>query len=68
MNEVIKLKDITTAEQLRARIEDGALSVGNKLSVVRKFGTESRVNDSQVEVKVTYCTAMYGAAKKVWFI
>ena len=67
MNQVIKLKDITTAEQLRARIEDGALSVGNKLSVVRKFGTESRVNDSQVEVKVT-CTARFGNATKVWFI
>ena len=68
MNKAIKLKDITTAEQLRARIEDGALSVGNKLSLVRKFGTEARVHDSQVEVKVTYCTAMYGAVKKVWFI
>ena len=68
MNQAIKLKDITTVEQLRARIEDGALSVGNKISVVRKFATESRVNDSQVEGKVTYCTAMYGAAKKVWFI
>ena len=68
MNQAIKLKDIATVEQLRARIEDGTLSVGNKLSVVRKFATESRVNESQVEVKITYCTAMYGAVKKVWFI
>lgn len=43
------------------------LSVGNKISVVRKFGTENRVSADQVETAVTY-TARYGNAKKVWFI
>ena len=50
----VKFKDITTVEQLRTRIVNGVLSVGNKYGDVRKFFKNERVSCDQIEVSVVY--------------
>lgn len=67
MSNIIKFNDIKTVEQLRARVSNGSLSVGNKMDVVRNFGTQERVNEEQIETLVTY-TPQHGKTTKVWYI
>lgn len=64
---VLNFADITTAKQLRRRIEAGALSVGSKIHVVRAIGTRDRLDDDQVETRVTF-TSRYGNTTQTWFI
>lgn len=64
---VLCFKDITTAKQLRRRIEAGALSVGNKIHVVRAIGTRHRLDDDQLETRVSF-TSRYGNTTQTWFI
>ena len=66
-NTQIKFNDITTVFQLRERIKNGYLSVGNKMDVVRKFATEIRVSSAQVETTVSY-TPQHGVITRTWFI
>lgn len=60
MNTQIKLKDITTAEQLRERIgKDGLglpkLSLGIYWKRFKGLMTTDRTNDEQVETRVEFC-------------
>lgn len=63
----IKFKDINSVEELRTRIHNGFMSVGNKMEVVRKFGSTVRVSKDQIETIVSY-TPQHGVTAKKWFI
>lgn len=63
----IKFNDITNVNQLRDRIENGYLSVGNKMAIVRKFATEIRISNDQVEATVAY-TPQHGLLTRTWFV
>ena len=51
---VVFFKDITTAKQLKTRVVDGKLSVGNKMGLVNKVFTKEQVSSDQQKVEVTY--------------